>query len=703
MSAFISYDEGRQPSPLRFATHMGFPQAVCKIDEARRKVSAAQVMKGRFVRQDITCPPEPWWSALDNLPPAQADSLKSAYRLLETEPHRASDLAEAVFPAVQNDTGLAPWLALVIAIRGRIHSLSCFSRLDVFLEFFAKKRDALEAPSVLVQHIDTAYFGALVFRDLSNPDIAYWANSALNLLHSGGDADLRLEGGNYLLLYRIWNGDLLGADILRRQLVPLREQAHSASIRLLCHSMSAMSLRLFVENEGCHYEIDAGLALAQQSGRHFWDSHLYMQGAFLALSMANLIEAKEWLERMELAAQPEDYLNRSGYHYLYAWYNLVQDEQKFALTHAQESLRLAQYSGAPFPIAVTHMGLVQVLLEQRQRRQALRHIAKARKVLRKMPSNPAMTFARGLTQAQMCFKLDMRSRGLKVLARTLALGCEQHYLNFPWWRGEPMAQLCAEALAHDIEREYVLWLIRQRRLQPPEGVHDWYWPLTVEVLGIPNIRLDGERLELGARQEALLVALAAMGRGQQWVDRVQLSDRLWPDAEGDRAERALDTAIHRLRKQLGSEHMVLTRPGALALNPRLCRVDYRLLYETLQNPSPEDISVLLKALNQVTTLPERIRALIPAHHLQRRLVESLLDLLKDRSDEQTQRHLECLLEATPEVERAWQLLIRSYVQQTLYGAALDAWRRCTEVLAETPGGVSPTTRALVEPWLGQDD
>ncbi|MGD8177277.1 AfsR/SARP family transcriptional regulator [Marinimicrobium sp. ARAG 43.8] len=662
-------------------------------------MKTAQVMDGRFVQRDMTRIPEPWRSAFDNLPPAQLESLLSALRLLETEPHRAADLAEAVFSVVKNETGLAPWLALVIAIRGRIHSLSCFARLDIFLEFFAKKRDALSAPGVVLQHIDTVCFGALVFRDLPNPDTARWADSALKLLHSSGDVVLRLESGNYLLLYRIWNGDLLGADMLRRQLVPLREQCDSVSVRLLCHSMSAMSLRLFIDNDGCHREIDAGLALARQTGQHFWDSHLYMQGGFLALSMANLVEAKEWLERMERAAQPEDYLDRSGYHYLYAWYSLVQDEQKFALTHAHESVRLAECSGARFPIAVTHMGLAQVLMEQRQRGQALRHIAKARRVLRKMPGNPAIKFARGLAQAQLCFKLDMRGRGLKVLARTLAVGREQHYLNFPWWRGEPMAQLCAQALSHGIERDYVLWLIRQRRLQPPEGVHDWYWPLTVDVLGIPDIRLDGERVELGARQEALLVALAALGRSQQWVDRTQLLDQLWPDAEGDRAERALDTAIHRLRKQLGSEAMVLTRPGALALNPRLCRVDYRLLRETLKNPSSADVPALLTALHNVTTLPERVRVMLPVHHLQRRLVESVLDLLKGQSDEQSQRYLERLVEAVPGNEKAWQVLIRGYVQQALHSAALNAWQRCNDTLADSPGGVSPTTRELVEPWL----
>ena len=57
------------------------------------------------------------------------------------------------------------------------------------------------------------------------------------------------------------------------------------------------------------------------------------------------------------------------------------------------------------------------------------------------------------------------------------------------------------------------------------------------------------------------------------MNKEQVSDALWPDAEGDKAERALITTIHRLRRLLGDDRAVQVQSGKLGLNASCCWVD----------------------------------------------------------------------------------------------------------------------------------
>lgn len=638
--------------------------------------------------------------SLADVNPHHAEALVSASQLGQSDPMRAAELAERIFPVLRPEASIAPWLAFVIAISGRIHSLSSFEAYSYFIEFYAKHRSLLKTTDSLSQRVDVAYFGALVFHDIAHPDIARMADFALDVSQSSNDTVTQLEAANYLLLYRIWTGNLLGADLLRQQMLPLRERCTDVRTRLLSHSMSAMSLRLFLNYPDCLQEIDGGLQLAKRHKVHFWDSHLYMQRAFLALSRENLDEAQQWLDKMLAASHPEAYLDRSGFHYLCAWRYTIQGEKALALVQAQESTRLAERSGARFPIAVTHMGLAQVYLDQGLRGRALKQMVRARRMIRHMPGNAAIAFARGLAQANLCFKFDMRRRGARVLARALEIGHRERYLNFPWWRSEQMAPLCARALEYGIERDYVLWMIQKRRLRPPAGVRDWYWPLKATVLGIPRFCIDGELLALGARAQDLLTALAVWGGRGEYVDRARLIDHLWPQSEGDRAERALDTAVHRLRSQLGSEASILTQPGALALNPELCQVDYWDLLNRLDTPTPEDTQFLIDAIRTTAQLPSPVNELLPQTQLRRRMLQCVLKKLADSDDDGAQEQLETLVESMPESEKAWRALIQCYVRQELPSAAVDAWRRARDALQKYHG-VEPSsvTRELVAPWL----
>lgn len=57
------------------------------------------------------------------------------------------------------------------------------------------------------------------------------------------------------------------------------------------------------------------------------------------------------------------------------------------------------------------------------------------------------------------------------------------------------------------------------------------------------------------------------------ADTSVLSERLWPESEGDAAKRFIDINLHRLRKILGVQDSVYLADGKLSLNPRKCWID----------------------------------------------------------------------------------------------------------------------------------
>src|SRR5699024_32431 len=149
-----------------------------------------------------------------------------------------------------------------------------FDTFDPLLLFFENNRTHLVACDVACREIDACYIGAMVFRHPSHSEILHWADVFLVVSDHDGDITTRLRTATYVLIFRIWSGAFLNAEVLRQRMFVLREHHQDLDVRLqlLCHSTSAMCLRLFIDFQACLDEIEAGLALARISGVHEWNS-----------------------------------------------------------------------------------------------------------------------------------------------------------------------------------------------------------------------------------------------------------------------------------------------------------------------------------------------------------------------------------------------------------------------------------------------
>ena len=131
--------------------------------------------------------------------------------------------------------------------------------------------------------------------------------------------------------------------------------------------------------------------------------------------------------------------------------------------------------------------------------------------------------------------------------------------------------------------------LTQRSDQPPGEGYDRYLPATASTteastdtpqvsiftLGRFSLLLNGKPAEFGrkAPRRPLELLKAIIAFGGRDISTASLISVLWPDVDGDTAQRSFDTTLHRLRKILGDKRILMLKEGKLSLDGRYCWVD----------------------------------------------------------------------------------------------------------------------------------
>jgi two-component SAPR family response regulator len=224
-------------------------------------------------------------------------------------------------------------------------------------------------------------------------------------------------------------------------------------------------------------------------------------------------------------------------------------------------------------------------------------------------------------------------------------------------------------------------------------------------------------LAAASHQEAVDQALVALG-GRE-VSKDQLIDALWPDTEGDKAQRALDTTLHRFRKLTGYEQVIQVQDRKLSLNTQLCWVDIwameRLLgqLETHPGPTSERCEQAMKLQRQLIALykgdflsgdsaPDCINGY--RERLRNRWLNRL-GLLGSYWEKQTEWRqslaiYQQMLEMDDRREATYQRLMVCYRSLGLTAEAMATYERCRKILF-AHRGISPSaeTESLYQSLL----
>jgi DNA-binding SARP family transcriptional activator len=305
----------------------------------------------------------------------------------------------------------------------------------------------------------------------------------------------------------------------------------------------------------------------------------------------------------------------------------------------------------------------------------------------------------------------------------MVLGKEEGY--FGTWGVLPsdMAKLCTKALEAGVEVEYVQELIRRLHLipeKPPLHLESWPRPLKIYTLGRFAVLINGKPVRFSRKIQrkplAVLKALLAMGGREAREDEIM--DALWPEADGDMAQRSFSSALHRLRLLLGHERIVQRQEGKLTLDDRFCWVDAWAFEATLEQveslwkreQAESAVQLLEKALQMyrgpfLAQETERPWTLSMRERLRGRFLRNVEKLGKYwRQPSQWEKALDCYLKALEVddlAEEFYQGVMICYNQLDRKNDALAAYKRYRRILSSVPGlepssGVEALYKSIAE-------
>jgi two-component SAPR family response regulator len=215
----------------------------------------------------------------------------------------------------------------------------------------------------------------------------------------------------------------------------------------------------------------------------------------------------------------------------------------------------------------------------------------------------------------------------------------------------------------------------------------------------------------------MLKALIALGGKEVRED--QISDALWPEADGDVAHESFATNLHRLRKLIGNEKALQLREGRLTLDERFCWVDVwafeRILgqADVRWKEQPKEKAVLLveKAMDLykgpfLFREIEQPWAAAMSERLRSKFLRSVGRLGQYWQEAgQWEKALDCYqkgLEVENLAEEFYQGLMICRQHLGLRAEALSVYNRCKRALIQA-FGIEPSskTQALMENIKGQ--
>jgi LuxR family maltose regulon positive regulatory protein len=432
----------------------------------------------------------------------------------------------------------------------------------------------------LEDQVVMSVFNAMAFRQPQHPDIGKWRVRAVPLVGGSSDLDFRLQSGVHLLVHDLWNGNFGRATFMLEQ---IQGMARSRKITPMTDITirNAQVVHAFFTGAwalGVTMAVDA-LRLADETGVHVWDGQLLGMGASCALSAGDIGTADNLLNHMQSGLEFFGKRMDVGmYHGLRGFQQTLRHDFPAASRHHEVALECFHGIGFVAMETVALNFMADSLREMGETAQAGTYLSRAYDIAFGMQSG-FLEFFCLCNSFQLALDAADEQQAVSLLRKAMELGSAGGYVGSWLWHTASLSllRLCVKALENEIEVDYVRGLVRRWSLvpeTPPLHIDSWPWPLKIRTLGNFELKLDDLPLVVSGKAKKPLELLKALiAFGGKNVAQEQLSDALWPDADGDLAQSSFNTTLHRLRKLLGNEKTLQLQAGKLSLDPRYCWVD----------------------------------------------------------------------------------------------------------------------------------
>lgn len=419
-------------------------------------------------------------------------------------------------------------------------------------------------------------FSALFLRQPSHPALPRWHAAVQPLPAAPIDPNLRLRATMLLAKQAWYTADHAGAALLPDAARSALDDARCTPYaRLLWGLTQQYRAWARADLAGGRSATAVALAEAEASGVHGLDRHLRLHDACFARLLGDADAARAQLAAALAGVDATRRMEAWHVHSVQAWLALEDGDLALASAAVHAAIDAGAAMG-PAPQAMSWWIAGQVALACEASPPAAATAAgaaiSALDRAAERDGNPRAALAARWLEAQTALQAGDADAVLPSLAAALAaMRRSGHGLWFGLHRAAA-ARLAARALAAGIETGAACALVRQHRLRPPPAA-DARWPWDVRLVlhrlgdGL-TIEVDGAPVALGPkaphRPLQLLRALAEAG-GR--ANATQLADRLWPEAEGDRARDAFEVALRRARALLGHADALQLAGGVLGLDP----------------------------------------------------------------------------------------------------------------------------------------
>ena len=156
--------------------------------------------------------------------------------------------------------------------------------------------------------------------------------------------------------------------------------------------------------------------------------------------------------------------------------------------------------------------------------------------------------------------------------------------------------------------------------------------IRINFLGQFRILQDGHPLALGRKRPrkplALLKVLVASGGVR--ADTSFLSERLWPEADGDAARQSFDINLHRLRKILGIRDLLTLSDGKLSFDPQKCWIDVWEFESVIKRIDAAILASPEKIIDGNSFLVNELLGVYSGHFLEHENQEAWAIVFRDR-------------------------------------------------------------------------
>ncbi len=449
--------------------------------------------------------------------------------------------------------------------------------------------------------VTMSMFNAMALRQPDHPEIELWEERAFNLMREVRDINLWGSCGPHLLVYNTGGGNHSRARLLVNMLHVAEKSGKLPDlVRIYLKATEAFYHFIASSFEDGVEAMVEGLMLAEESGIHTLDNLLHAYGISSAMLCRNWEVVDRYLPMMEMSMDKASSYVAGHYHALLAMRSLLrgnyiqaQEYQKVVLTHYGQTRWMASSTASL-------IGMASIMCQSGNLDDAEELLAKGYRQARAIRS-AYLEHLCLMFYALILFDRGDKKAAIAKLREALKKGAGQRYANLLWCNPDVQARLCNEALKVGIETEYVQYIIRKRRLLPPSSDYvpeSWPWPIKIYTLGGFELARDGEPVKFSGKvqQKPLAMLKAMVAFGGREASEEELSDILWPDADGDAAHTAFKTTLFRLRKLLGMENTILFQDGMAAVNRKIVWVDSWAFEELLDRSDSRNSAEAEKAL-----------------------------------------------------------------------------------------------------------